>query len=82
MTESRLALGEHWDAFVQKKIEDGHYGSADEVIRDALRDWEDRDRRLQALRAHLAEGEAQSAQGEYIEDYSIEKLLAEADREE
>ncbi len=40
----------------------------------------DEDRRLAALRAHLAEGAAQADRGEFV-DYSLEDLLAELDRE-
>lgn len=32
--------------------------------------------RLEALKAHLAEGAAESARGEYVEDFSIEKVIA------
>jgi len=42
---------------------------------------EERNGRLAALRAHLAEGEAQARRGEFVADYWIDALLAESDRE-
>ena len=32
-----IALGEHWQAFIEKQVSSGRYGSASEVIRNALR---------------------------------------------
>jgi antitoxin ParD1/3/4 len=81
MASTSLSLGEHWESFIKREVASGRYGSASEVIRDALRHMEERNSMLAALRAHLAEGEAQALNGEIVEDYSIEALLAESDRE-
>ncbi len=81
MATTNLNLGEHWEAFIRNQVASGHYGSASEVIRDALHHMEDRNNRLVALRTHLAEGEMQALQGDF-EDYSVDNLLAELDREE
>jgi antitoxin ParD1/3/4 len=81
MATTSLSLGEHWEAFIKNEIASGRYGSASEVVRDALRHMEERSARLAALRAHLSEGEAQVRRGEFIEDYSLQSLLAEMDRE-
>jgi antitoxin ParD1/3/4 len=80
MASTSLSLGEHWETFLKREVASGRYGSVSEVIRDALRHLEERNERLSALRAHLAEGEAQALNGEFVEDYSIENLLAESDR--
>lgn len=45
----------------------GRYASASEVVRAALRELEERGKRLEALQAHLAEGEAQARRGEFVE---------------
>ncbi|WP_374232856.1 MULTISPECIES: type II toxin-antitoxin system ParD family antitoxin [unclassified Thiocapsa] len=42
---------------------------------------EEHNARLAALREHLAEGEAQARRGEFVENYSLQGLLAEMDRE-
>jgi len=81
MATTNLNLGEHWEVFIRNQVESGHYGSASEVVQDALYQLEDRNNRLPALRAHLAEGETQALQGDF-EDYSVDKLLAELDRKE
>ncbi|MBK1630496.1 CopG family transcriptional regulator [Thiohalocapsa halophila] len=81
MASTSLSLGEHWETFIKREVASGRYGSASEVIRDALRHMEEHNSKLAALRAHLAEGEAQALGGEVVEDYSIEALLAESDRE-
>jgi len=76
-----LSLGEHWEVFIKNEVASGRYGSASEVVRDALRHMEDYNSRLAALRAHLAEGEAQALQGDFVQDYSIDNLLSELDQE-
>jgi len=76
MGTTSFSLGEHWEVFIKNEIASGRYGSASEVIRDALRTLEERRTKLEALRAHLAEGADQAARGEYI-DQSLEEILAE-----
>ena len=78
MANTSLTLGEHWEVFIKNEIASGRYGSASEVVRDALRTLEERKTRLDALRSHLAEGAAQAARGEFVQDYSVERLIAEA----
>ena len=79
MATTSLSLGEHWEVFIRNEVASGRYGSASEVVRSALRILEERKTKLEALRAHLAEGAAQAARGEFVQDYSIDKLIAEAD---
>jgi antitoxin ParD1/3/4 len=81
MATTSLSLGEHWEVFIKNEIATGRYGSASEVVRDALRHMEEHNARLAALREHLAEGEAQAHRGEFVENYSLQGLLAEMDRE-
>ena len=81
MAATSLSLGKHWEEFIRREVASGRYGSASEVVRDALRTLEEHKARQEALRSHLAEGAAQSARGEYVEDFSVERLIAEADRE-
>ena len=49
------------------------------VVRSALRVLEERKTKLEALRAHLAEGAAQATRGEFAQNYSLDKLIADAD---
>ncbi len=66
---------------LRQEVASGRYGSASEVVRDALRTLEDRKARREALRAHLAEGAAQARRGEFVEGYSIDRLIGALDEE-
>lgn len=82
MATTSLSLGEHWEVFIRNEVASGRYGSASEVVRDALRTMEAREARLAALRAHLNEGAAQAQRGEFVEGYSLDRLVTEADSNE
>jgi antitoxin ParD1/3/4 len=81
MANTSLSLGEHWERFIKNEVASGRYGSASEVVRDALRVLEERKTKLEALRAHLGQGAAQAARGEFVEDYAIENLISELNQE-
>jgi len=81
MANTSLSLGEHWEVFIRNEVRSGRYGSASEVVRDALRTLETQKTRLDALRAHLAEGAAQARAGVFVEDYSVENVIAALDDE-
>lgn len=51
-----IALGDHFEAYTRRKVESGEYASISEVVRDALRRAEERERRIEALDAALMEG--------------------------
>lgn len=51
------------------------------MVRDALRTLEDRKSKLDALRAHLAEGARQADAGAFVEGYSANRLIADLDAE-
>lgn len=80
MATTSLSLGSHWEEFIRREVSSGRYGSASEVVRDALRTLEERKSRLDALRAHLSEGAGQAARDEFVDDYSVDRVIAEADR--
>jgi antitoxin ParD1/3/4 len=52
-----ISLGDHLTGFVDRQLAEGGYGSASEVVRAGLRLREEREVRLQALRAVLIAGE-------------------------
>jgi antitoxin ParD1/3/4 len=74
MATTSLSLGEHWEGFIKQQVSSGRYGSASEVVRDALRTMEDQKSKLEALQAHLSEGATQARNGDFIDDFSIESL--------
>ncbi len=78
MATTSLSLGGHWEEFIKREIKSGRYSTASEVVRDALRELEDRGKRLEALRAHLAEGAGQAARKDFVEGFDIESVIVRA----
>jgi antitoxin ParD1/3/4 len=75
-----VSLTPQLEALIRSKVESGRYNNASEVVREALRLLESRDR-LERLRVAVAIGEAQFARGEF-EDWSpelMDRLEREAD---
>ena len=76
MATTSLSLGQHWETFIKNEVSSGRYGSASEVVRDALRNLEEHKSKLDALRAHLQEGELQAERGEFV-NQSLDEMLTE-----
>lgn len=75
MATTSVSLGHHWEDFIRTEVDSGRYGSASEVLRAALRELEEKNKRLEALRAHLAEGASQAARGEFVADFDVDDLI-------
>lgn len=78
MRNTSITLSDHFEKFIDAKVASGHYGSASEVIRNALRMMEERDTKLQALRAALIEGEQSGEAKELDWDAFLNRMHAEA----
>ena len=52
-----ISLGNHFEEFIGNRVADGRYGSASDVVRAGLRLLEERETKLEVLRAALIEGE-------------------------
>ena len=52
-----LYIGDHFEQFMTKEIESGRYKSASEIVRAGLRLLENEEKKLEALRNALLEGE-------------------------
>ena len=63
-----ISLGDHFGEFIQQQISNGRYGSASEVVRAGLRELEDNEIRLSALRTALADGERSGASSAFDVD--------------
>lgn len=76
-----IALKNEQEQFIQKKLKSGKYGSADEVIFEAFRLLEERDKHyerwLQDTRQKVAEGLAQLDRGEGIDSETVMARLKE-----
>ena len=71
-----MTLGEHFDGFIASQINEGRFASASEVVRAALRMFEDNEKKIAALRKLLEEGEKSGTA-----EYSFESLMNEIDEE-
>ena len=56
-----VTLGSQYDAFIQRQIAKGRFGSASEAVRAGLRLLEDQENSLEQLRAAIDEGDASGA---------------------
>lgn len=72
-----VTLGPHFEEFVGKQVESGHYGSVSEAIRAGLRLLEEKEAKLNFLRKALVEGENSGTA-----DYSLKSLIQELDAED
>jgi|GEM_PF-299759 len=72
MAMTSLNLGDHWKTFIKNEVANGCYDSTSEIGGNS---------KLAALRVHLAEGETQALEGDFVENYSVNKLPEESDRE-
>jgi len=52
-----ISLGDHFESFILKKVGSGRYNSASEVIRAGLRLLELEEKKIEALRSALEQGE-------------------------
>ena len=71
-----ITLGAHFEGFIAQQIADGRYASASEVVRAALRQFEDSEKKAATLRRLLEEGENSGTA-----EYSYEALMQELDDE-
>jgi antitoxin ParD1/3/4 len=62
-----VSLTPQLESLVRQKVESGSYNNASEVVRDALRLLDARDRQLSWLRSRMADAAAQIECGEMIE---------------
>jgi len=68
-----ISLGDHFTSFVDRQLAHGRYASASEVVRAALRLLEEREVRLEALRAALIEGEQSGSSAPFDLDRFVEE---------
>ncbi|QJE73689.1 type II toxin-antitoxin system ParD family antitoxin [Aerophototrophica crusticola] len=69
-----VSVGERWEKFIDSVVKEGRYGSASEVVREGLRLVEEREAKLQALRAEI---DAAIAEGGEYSDEDISAMIEE-----
>lgn len=62
----QISVGEPWESFVEAAVKDGRYESASDVVREALRLLEAREKKFRALRQTIQDAIAEG--GEASED--------------
>ncbi|HZK99557.1 MAG TPA: type II toxin-antitoxin system ParD family antitoxin [Caulobacteraceae bacterium] len=67
-----VSIGERWEGFVDRTLRAGRYGSASEIVREGLRLVEEREAKLQDLKATL---EASIAAGGDVGDEAIDAAI-------
>ena len=71
MATRMIELTAEQDALVEKVVKSGRYRDAGEVVRDALRDWQDRHEenalKLDLLRTHVRKGVDELDRGASVE---------------
>ena len=73
MKTTSVALGPHFEEFIQASILSGRYNNASEVVRSGLRLLEDQEQRMVALRSAIEEG----MNSGFVEDFDFETHLEE-----
>ena len=69
-----FALGDHFASFIDMKVAEGRYGSASDVVRAGLRLLEERESKLDALRAALIAGEESGPSTEFDFDAFLSEM--------
>ena len=77
-----VSLTPQLEEFVREKVESGMYGSASEVIRQALRMLEERESRLKALRLEIDKGLSSGRAGTSDEVFArVREKIGEVERQ-
>lgn len=71
-----VSLGDHYEAYARRKVESGEFATISEVIRDALRRAEEREKRIAALDAALQEGLDSGPAEEFDFDSFLQEMHA------
>jgi antitoxin ParD1/3/4 len=84
MTQRNVNLPDEQNRFITEKVASGQYNNASEVVREALRQMQERDREravwFEHLRAVAAERFAAFDRGEGVET-TVDELVADLNRE-
>jgi putative addiction module antidote protein, CC2985 family len=71
-----IILGEHFDQLIAEQVQTGRYGTASEVVRDALRMFERQQTAIKRLNDAIEEGYASG----FVDDIDWDALERRADQ--
>lgn len=77
MKTTTVALGPHFEEFIQASILSGRYNNASEVVRSGLRLLEDKEQKMAALRHAIKEGLDSGIAKDFDPDAYLEEMKAE-----
>ena len=75
-----VILGDHFAEFIERQVSEGRFGSASDVVRAGLRLLEEREMKVEALRAALVEGEESGTPAPFDFDEFIKGTRAKVKR--
>ena len=70
-----VILGDHFNSFIESKVQEGRFESASEAVRAGLRLLEADEAKLDILRTKLAKGKAQADNGETVDGETFMQTL-------
>ena len=70
-----VSLGDHFEVFIDERVQSGRFASASDAVRAGLRLLEQEEAKLDLLRATLAKGELELDQGQGIDGESFMEAL-------
>lgn len=53
---TNVTLGDHFEGFIAEQVEKGRYGASSELVREGLRLVDEREQKVDVLRAAVQEG--------------------------
>lgn len=71
-----ITLSSHFENFVKQQLATGRYETTSEVIRESLRQMENRETRLSVVRGELDVGLGELDRGEHIDWQSLKAELS------
>jgi antitoxin ParD1/3/4 len=77
-----VIVGDHFSEFIERQVSQGRYSSASDVVRAGLRLLEEREMKVEALRAALVEGEQSGASTPFDFDEFIKRKRLKSKRKE
>jgi antitoxin ParD1/3/4 len=77
-----VIIGDHFTEFIERQVSEGRYGSASDVVRAGLRLLEEREMKVEALRAALVEGEQSGPSTPFDFDEFVERTRQKSKRGE
>jgi antitoxin ParD1/3/4 len=77
-----VIIGDHLAEFIERQVSEGRYGSASDVVRAGLRLLEEREMKVEALRAALIEGEQSGASTPFDFDAFVNRKRRKSKRSE